>query len=116
MPLSLTVSCFSKIQIGFTFLVPAHPAVICVCVCVCVRACVRACVCLLQREAVNIVDNILDLDALTDEQEQVLNSISVEYGMRGMDYSEYVTDSLVPCSSVDAYGCLVTQHYLPLVL
>ena len=25
MPLSLTVSCFSKIQIGFTFLVPADP-------------------------------------------------------------------------------------------
>jgi len=25
MPLALTVSCFSKIQIGFTFLVPAHP-------------------------------------------------------------------------------------------
>ena len=25
MPLSLIVSCFSKIQIGFTFLVPAHP-------------------------------------------------------------------------------------------
>ena len=24
-PLPLTVSCFSKIQIGFTFLVPAHP-------------------------------------------------------------------------------------------
>ena len=43
MPLPLTVSCFSKIQIGFTFLVPAHPdspekrAVkrVCVCVCVC---------------------------------------------------------------------------------
>ena len=38
MPLPLTVSCFSKIQIGFTFLVPAHPgspgkrAVRCVCV------------------------------------------------------------------------------------
>ena len=27
MPLPLTVSCFSKIQIGFTFLVPAHPIV-----------------------------------------------------------------------------------------
>jgi len=26
MPLPLTVSCFSKIQIGFTFLIPAHPA------------------------------------------------------------------------------------------
>ena len=31
MPLPLTVSCFSKIQIGFTFLVPAQPGV-CVCV------------------------------------------------------------------------------------
>jgi len=41
MPLPLTVSCFSKIQIGFTFLVPAHPgtagkrAVKRVCVCDC---------------------------------------------------------------------------------
>jgi len=40
--LPLTVSCFSKIQIGFTFLVPAYPgspgqrAVKRVCVCVCV--------------------------------------------------------------------------------
>ena len=44
MPLPLTVSCFSKIQIGFTFLVPAYPGSlrqravkwVCVCVCVCV--------------------------------------------------------------------------------
>ena len=44
MPLPLTVSCFGKIQIGFTFLVPAHPGGpgqraikrVCVCVCVCV--------------------------------------------------------------------------------
>jgi len=43
MPLLLTVSCYSKIQIGFTFLVPAHPGSpghravkrVCVCVCVC---------------------------------------------------------------------------------
>jgi len=41
MPLPLTVSCFSKIQIGFSFLVPAHPgspglrAAKRVCVCVC---------------------------------------------------------------------------------
>ena len=40
MPLPLTVSCFSKVQVGFTFLVPAHPgspgqkAVKRVCVCV----------------------------------------------------------------------------------
>ena len=47
MPLPLTVSCFSKIQIGFTFLVPAHPGspgqgpLKGVCVCVCVRVRVR---------------------------------------------------------------------------
>ena len=43
MPLPLTVSCFSEMQIGFTFLVQAHlgspgqRAVkrVCVCVCVC---------------------------------------------------------------------------------
>ena len=47
MPLPLTVSCFSKIQIGFTFLVSAHPGSpgqravkrVCVCVCVCVSRC-----------------------------------------------------------------------------
>ena len=44
MPLPLTVSCFSKIQIGFTFLILAHlgspekgPLNGCVCVCVRVR-------------------------------------------------------------------------------
>jgi len=41
MPLTLIISCSSKIQIGFTFLVPAHPGspgqrvVKRVCVCVC---------------------------------------------------------------------------------
>jgi len=46
MPLPLTVSCFSKIQTGFTFLIPAHPgspgqrAIKQVCVCVCVCVCV----------------------------------------------------------------------------
>ena len=41
MPLPLTVSCFSKIQIGFTFVVPAYLGIpgqwavkrVCVCVC-----------------------------------------------------------------------------------
>jgi len=46
MPLPLTLSCFSKVQIGFTFLVLAHlgspgkRAVKRVCVCVCVCVCV----------------------------------------------------------------------------
>ena len=45
LPLPLTVSCFSKIQIGVTFLVPAHRGSpgqravkrLCVCVCVIIR-------------------------------------------------------------------------------
>ena len=48
MTLPLTVSCFSKIQTGFTFLVPAHlgspekgPLNVCVCVCVCVCCSIR---------------------------------------------------------------------------
>ena len=44
MPLPLAVSCFSKIQIGFTFLVPAHlgsPGK---------RAVKRVCVCVSQEE------------------------------------------------------------------
>ena len=47
MPLPLTVPCFCKIQIGFTFLVLAYPGSpgkravkwVCVCVCVCVCSC-----------------------------------------------------------------------------
>ena len=48
MPLPLTVSCFSKIQTGFTFLLLAYPCSpgkgplnMCVCVCACMRVCVR---------------------------------------------------------------------------
>ena len=44
MPLPLTVSCFSKIQIGFTFLIPAYPdspgkGPLNGCVCVCAISC-----------------------------------------------------------------------------
>jgi len=64
MPLPVTVCCFSRIQIGFTFLVPAHMGSpgktainpVCVCVsarvCVCVRACVCVCVCVCVRACV----------------------------------------------------------------
>ena len=46
MPLPLTVSCFSKTQIGFAFLVPGSPGKravkrVCVCVCVCVHSSVK---------------------------------------------------------------------------
>ena len=53
MPLPPTFSCFSKIEIRFTFLVPIHSGSpgqkavkrVCVCVRACMRACVRVCVC-----------------------------------------------------------------------
>ena len=51
MPLLLTVSCFSKIQTGFTFLVPAHlgspgkRAVKRVCVCLSVKKPILQCRC-----------------------------------------------------------------------
>jgi len=51
MPLPLTVSCCSKIQIGFTFLVPAHPGSpgqravkrVCVRVCICINVATGEC-------------------------------------------------------------------------
>jgi len=49
MPLPLTACCFSKVQIGFTFLVSAHLGKWVVPekgpLNVCVRACMRACMC-----------------------------------------------------------------------
>ena len=59
MPLPLTVSCFSIIQIGFTFLVPAHPGS------PDQRAVKRACVCVLctkhstNNKSVLCVNNII---------------------------------------------------------
>ena len=69
-PLPLTVSCSSKIQIGFTFLVPAHlggpgqRAVKRMCVCVCVRACVCVCVCIVV--LLLLIDIVCSLTAIGD--------------------------------------------------
>jgi len=48
MPLPLTVSSFSKIQIGFTFLVPAHPGI------PVKRAVKRVCVCYLLARSIAV--------------------------------------------------------------
>jgi len=68
--MSLTVSCFSKIQIGFTFVVLAHPGspgkravkrvcvCECVCVCACARVCARVCVCVRARVCVRLSQEI----------------------------------------------------------
>jgi len=71
MPLPLTISCFTKIQIGFTFLVPTHlgspgkRAVKRVCVCVRVRARARARVCVRARARVCVCVWLLLVSTLT---------------------------------------------------
>ena len=79
MPLPLTVSCFSKIKIGFTFLVPAHPGSlgkgplnVCVCVCVCV--CVYVCV---------IRPTAIDATALSDPPNWLVGRVHSNYGDHG---------------------------------
>ena len=68
MPLPLTVSCFRKIQIGFTFLVLAHPGspgqravkrvcvFVCMCVCVSIFAFRFLCLCLILMLIAQLVD------------------------------------------------------------
>ena len=63
MPLPLTVSCFKKIQIGFTFLVPAHPG------CPGQSAVKRVCVCYLLTSIVYLL-----LQAVGGRMEQRLES------------------------------------------
>ena len=75
MPLPLTVSCFSKIQIGFTFLVPAYlggprqRAVkrVCVCVCCLLTYLLRGCVCGVWQLMSSELDEILHEQNRQDE-------------------------------------------------
>ena len=78
MPLLLTVCCFSKIQIGFTFLVLAHPgspglrAIKRLCVCVCVTDYMQTiCASLQTDNHANISSlSFYVLDALTTPKQQ----------------------------------------------
>ena len=80
MPLPLTVSCFSKILISFTFLVLAHPgspgkrAVKLVCVCVCVArlfSFLRVHIIMLQVTQMSLKDSRIKM------MNEVLNGIEV---------------------------------------
>ena len=90
MPLPLTVSCFSEIQIGFTFLIPDHPGnprqtavkQVCVCVCVCVRVCSYAVkrVCVADKVASKITAVSFEKSVYISATEQELDGLSGDGG------------------------------------
>ena len=87
--LPLTVSCFSKIQIGFTFLVPAHlgsPGKGPLNGCVCVYVCINAQQCQLTKRLAR--DNASDCVDMEQSRLSVLLRVSDFGGMqtdRGVD-------------------------------
>ena len=87
MPLPLTVSCFSKIQIAFTFLVPAHPgspgkrAVKQVCVCVCVCVCVYR---------LGILGNLLRSSVMIGKRFDAYRRVSIEHGTQRLGALRFV--------------------------
>jgi len=127
MPLPLTVSCFSKIQIVFTFLVPAHPgspgkrAVKRVCVCVCMCVCVCVCVC------VGMIDHHSSRGRVHSEAERthaLLEEGVVEKQLNGaeQDYMDddvsYVMSRRTSSSNSleNRVTCCVYSHYVTSVL
>ena len=100
MPLPLTVSCFSKIQIGFTVLVPAHPGS------PGQRAVKRACVCVR-----DLIDRYMYSDALSVTQWNVVQVLqgARKYQLNGLTRRcvEFVETSLT-----DDGVCAVLEHAL----
>jgi len=82
MPLPLTVSCFSKIQAGFTFLVPAHlgspgqRAVkrVCVCACCATYSCLKATVSYICSRVVRQRQMIVEVSEMSRERQQVVGT------------------------------------------
>jgi len=131
MSLPLTVSCISKIQIGFTFLVPAYPgsprkrAVKWVCVCVFVWVVSGLTECLLCRiivtlcvEFCNWCDNFaLKISVVTDSQENFLCNSDrnfhlsltklldyfVKFEIRNINFMQQTTSSFLPQTPISCF-------------
>ena len=110
MPLPLTVSCFSKIQIGFTFLIPAHlgspgkgPLNGCVCVCV--------------YRVLDGAEAMCVVRALTNSSSALPVLDGNEYSDGGLSLlSESEYDSLLQCLTCwqRLYHCNTSQHQVAL--
>ena len=70
MPLPLTISCFSKIQIGFTFLVLAHPGS------PGQRAFKRVCVCVFTVSACYCMVDLINITYFVDSESKCANGKS----------------------------------------
>ena len=116
MPLPLAVSCFSKIQIGFTFLVPAHPgspgqrAVKRVCVQAvlvagyCYRHCSLVCLSVLDTavssaEVAELIRVLFGLKTCVGPLNRVLDGASVPQSRRGTLQEEVYPTLLWPLAS-----------------
>jgi len=108
MPLPLTVSCFRKIQIGFTFLVPAHPdspgkrAIKRVCVCVSFS------VLLLVALLLSQVPPITDYNVSDGQTYRYLHDDPLYPFGYGLSYSQFHYSDLVLHSAVIIAGQNVT--------
>jgi len=100
MPLLLTVSCFGKIQIGFTFLVLAHlgsPGKRAITrVCMCVRVCARALI--LSDEHPVFIQNCSNVGQLSGE------TVITEKEWSLFEPSEFI---LFGCSLTEGIWCIL---------
>jgi len=114
MPLPFIVSCFSKIQIGFTFLVPAYPgspgqrAVKRVCVCVCAEAAVVDHYFLLPSEGDTVLITPVTVDRSIRKGSKHQNG-NVTYTAY-LAYQPVVVNNFTAAILVHSRNCLL-QHY-----
>jgi len=99
MPLPLTVSCFSKIQIGFIFLIPANPgspgqsAIKWVCVCV---FCATAVLVTTSTTTLHPFNNLFSRTACVSQYQK---------GKTSLDLNEARDDGVMGCSGISWTTC-----------
>ena len=105
MRLPLTVSCFSKIHIGFTFLVPAHPG------CPGQRACVCVCVLFLCFTAVCSAG----IAYLQMQKQTTSQSDNWRCLQRVCEHVVQFAEGRLVAAAVAVVGCTEHRHHVPLV-
>jgi len=110
MPLPLIVSCFSKIQIGFTFYLTRQRAV----KCVCVRVRVRVCVCG-SGDVDGSLEAILDILDTYSSSDCLLHLLS--YGVGNVSESDVQMAAMFSGNILHCISCLLVclLNFIPYV-